>query len=204
MERTTGAEQIIRAAEPLFAVHGYDGVSMQRIAVAAGVSKANIYHHFPSKKALYLAVLRYALEDIQALLTELHQAEGDSREKLAHFARAQLEHLLEHDCLARLVLRELLDGDHARGRELAEQVFAGYFNLVQALLAQGQREGQVRRDVDAGHMAAAIAAMNVFLFQNWPALKHLPGERFADIRDSGRTLFALLFDGLNARGGSHA
>ncbi|MDX8408093.1 MAG: helix-turn-helix domain-containing protein, partial [Mariprofundaceae bacterium] len=37
------------AAEALFAARGFDGVSMQQIAQAADMSKANIYHHVSSK-----------------------------------------------------------------------------------------------------------------------------------------------------------
>ena len=49
--QSAGEIAILDAAVNLFSVHGYDGVSMRRIAEAAGVSKANIYHHFASTEA---------------------------------------------------------------------------------------------------------------------------------------------------------
>ncbi len=55
--------RILAAAEELFSRRGFDAVSMNEIAEAAGVSKANIFHHFESKNALYLAVVRNACSD---------------------------------------------------------------------------------------------------------------------------------------------
>jgi len=45
----------------VFAEYGFDGAKSQQIAAAAGVSEALIYRHFPSKEALYRAVLRRAV-----------------------------------------------------------------------------------------------------------------------------------------------
>jgi AcrR family transcriptional regulator len=48
---------ILRSAARCFAAAGFDGTSMDDVALAAGVSKPVVYDHFPSKEALYLALL---------------------------------------------------------------------------------------------------------------------------------------------------
>lgn len=50
--------QIVSAARQVFSRHGYDGAKTLQIARAAKVSEALVYRHFPSKLALYRAVLR--------------------------------------------------------------------------------------------------------------------------------------------------
>ena len=50
--------QIVTAARHVFSQHGYDGAKTLQIAKAAKVSEALLYRHFPSKLALYRAVLR--------------------------------------------------------------------------------------------------------------------------------------------------
>jgi AcrR family transcriptional regulator len=58
--RNRGAESrdaILLAASQQFARHGYRGTSLASIAEAAGLSQPGLLHHFPSKKALLLAVL---------------------------------------------------------------------------------------------------------------------------------------------------
>lgn len=59
--RIPGAErrlQIVAAARRVFSRHGYDGAKTLQIAREAKVSEALVYRHFPSKLALYRAVLR--------------------------------------------------------------------------------------------------------------------------------------------------
>jgi len=69
-----GARAILNDAVRLFAEKGFDAISMNDIANAAGVSKANIFHHFSNKETLYLEVLRKACEVTTQNIQELHFA----------------------------------------------------------------------------------------------------------------------------------
>ncbi len=55
------------AACELFAEHGIDGVSTRMIAEKAGIALGGIHYHFKNKEALYLEVLRRALDSGNAL-----------------------------------------------------------------------------------------------------------------------------------------
>src|SRR2546427_38327 len=50
-------ESILRAAESVFTLHDYHEVQMDQVARACGVGKGTLYRHFPSKRALFLAVM---------------------------------------------------------------------------------------------------------------------------------------------------
>src|SRR3954452_7633001 len=50
----------------LFTRHPYDELSMAKIAKAAGISKALLYHYFPSKEAYFLATLEEKADELQA------------------------------------------------------------------------------------------------------------------------------------------
>ena len=54
--------QLLERATELFATHGYDELSMAKIAREAGVSKPLLYHYFPTKRQLFEAVLGQAAE----------------------------------------------------------------------------------------------------------------------------------------------
>jgi AcrR family transcriptional regulator len=55
--------QLLARATQLFATHGYDELSMAKIAREAGVSKPLLYHYFPNKRELFEAVLGQAAEE---------------------------------------------------------------------------------------------------------------------------------------------
>lgn len=52
--------RILEAARELFAAGGYEAVSMGRVAARAGLKKANLFHYYPTKEALGVAVLAEA------------------------------------------------------------------------------------------------------------------------------------------------
>jgi AcrR family transcriptional regulator len=55
--------QLLDRATELFARHGYDELSMARIGREAGISKALLYHYFPSKRDLFEAALAQAADE---------------------------------------------------------------------------------------------------------------------------------------------
>jgi AcrR family transcriptional regulator len=55
-EETRG--RILDAAVKRFAIAGYDGASVDDICTEAGVSKGAFYHHFPTKQAIFLALMQ--------------------------------------------------------------------------------------------------------------------------------------------------
>ncbi len=59
-------ERIFQAAKEQFALHGYHQTSTNLIAEHADVSKALIFHHFKSKKMLYLSIIERSIDLMQS------------------------------------------------------------------------------------------------------------------------------------------
>jgi len=171
-------DRILAVAESLFAEHGFDAVSMNAIAEAAGVSKANVFHHFISKNDLYLAVLRNACRDATQHLENLGNDQETLAARLPQFARAHLENLLEHAQVARLMLRELLSDNPRHGQELAEKVYGEKFSRFVAILRAGQQAGELRADIDPAMVATVLLGANVFFFESRAVLQHFPDVTF--------------------------
>ena len=171
-------ERILSVAETLFAQQGFDAISMNAIAEAAGVSKANVFHHFTSKNDLYVAVLRNACKDSTQHLDELGSEALPWGERLAQFAQAHLQTILEHDQVTRLSLRELLNDDRRQGQELAEKVYGEKFSRFVAILRAGQAAGALRKDIDPAAVATVLLGANLFFFQARAVLQHFPDVNF--------------------------
>ncbi|SDC26485.1 transcriptional regulator, TetR family [Melghirimyces thermohalophilus] len=61
-------ERILDACLTVFARHGYEKTSTAMLAEAAGISKALIFHHYKSKKKLYLSILDRCVENLKTAL----------------------------------------------------------------------------------------------------------------------------------------
>jgi len=177
--QSAGELAILDAAVALFSVHGYDGVSMRRIAEAAGVSKANIYHHFASKQALYFAILRRSALELAALIENLAEARGSFSERLQTFAAAHVAHLFEHAARVRLVLREAFSGDEEKSRAVVEQMLNGVVRRMIEIFEAGQRAGLLRADLDPALCASLLMGADLFYFQAHGVLRQIPEAGFA-------------------------
>jgi TetR/AcrR family transcriptional regulator len=193
-----GRERLLASAQRLFAERGYASVSIQQIALAAGLSKATVFHHFPTKESLYLEVVRTACLDTQDLLHEAKNS-GNPLDGLRHFAAEHLKHIFDHDELMRLITRELIAGDQDQGRAMAEQVFGEHFSRLVTLIRACQDSGDIRADIEPAEAAIAIVGMNLHLFQSWPIIRHLPGAGITDVAQTGRRLFDMLIEGMRPR-----
>ena len=96
---------LISAASELFATHGYDRTSVDRIIKQAGVSKGAFYHHFSSKEEILDAVTAFmvadAMTDIPAAVAD---ASGDAIVRLNRFLSASRNWRLAHFGLLREVI----------------------------------------------------------------------------------------------------
>lgn len=76
------AAEILDRAAALFARHGFAHTSLQQIADAVNYSKAGLLHHYPSKQAIYDAVLKTGIDRMQALLESVqHIPVGVERDR---------------------------------------------------------------------------------------------------------------------------
>jgi AcrR family transcriptional regulator len=57
--------RLMEIGAQLFTEHAYDELSMAKIAKAAGISKALLYHYFPSKEAYFVATLEEKANELQ-------------------------------------------------------------------------------------------------------------------------------------------
>ncbi len=58
--------RLLELGADLFTQHAYDELSMAKIAKAAGISKALLYHYFPSKEAYFVATLEEKAAELAA------------------------------------------------------------------------------------------------------------------------------------------
>jgi TetR/AcrR family transcriptional regulator len=79
-----------RSAE-LFSAHGYDRASMNKIAEACGVSKANLYHYYKDKEGLLFDVIRFHLEELLEVVETADDPGAPAEARLRGLVAALLE-----------------------------------------------------------------------------------------------------------------
>lgn len=78
----TGRERLLAVALELFTEDGFEGVSIQQIATAAGMTKGSPYYHFKSKEDLFLQALQQHINGMTRDFSRVFETELPLREKL--------------------------------------------------------------------------------------------------------------------------
>jgi AcrR family transcriptional regulator len=161
----------------VFAEKGYDGASMDDVARAAGITKASIYHHCSGKEALLARGLGRALNALSAILAEPGAQRGAAVERLRFIVRRVAETTL--DRLPELtVLFRVREATEVQ-REAAEMRRA-FDRHVAAIIAEAQRDGNLRVDLDARLVTRLIFGMSNSVVEWYRSSSSFDRERVVD------------------------
>ncbi|MBD8678577.1 TetR/AcrR family transcriptional regulator [Sphingomonas sp. CFBP 13720] len=138
---------IIAIARRNFLDHGYAATSMSTIAGKLGGSKGTLWAYFPSKEALFAAVLDDVTEAFRAQLYDALRPGRDCRTTLLDFARRFSEKLLSPDAVS---LYRLVIGEGGRFPEIGRLFDDRGPAQVKARLAT-----YLEREMAAGHFRRA-------------------------------------------------
>jgi AcrR family transcriptional regulator len=134
---------LVGAAYALFSKRGFDDVTLDQIAEAAGVTKGSLYHHYDSKHALMVAACNYYYRTYQQRLNRELAPIADPLEKLRHALSASIRSCVV-DCESRVFTAEIfahaLQDAQLRSSwaQFYDSVREMYVGLVEAARVSGQ------------------------------------------------------------------
>ncbi len=107
--QTKNRQAILDAGLAVFSAQGYRGATLDQIAQAAGLSKPNLLYYFPSKEAIYTALLAGQLHTWLDPLHALDQ-NGEPVAEILAYVRRKLELSRDFPRESRLFANEILQG----------------------------------------------------------------------------------------------
>jgi AcrR family transcriptional regulator len=176
---------ILEVAERSFLRSGYGETSMSTIAAALGGSKTTLWTYFPSKEALFAAVLDGMIGDFERKLDEALTPGGGAEAVLLRFGRVILEKMMNPSSIA---LHRLLVSEAERVPTMA-QAFAerGPDRLRRRLCTwmQGEMEAARLRQGDpllAARQFVALCQAGCYLDRLWRPIGTVHVDIDTDVR----------------------
>ena len=180
---------IVQATLKMFAEEGYHALSVEAVAVEAGVSKATIYRRWPGKRELILDALAALNDDFPAI------PDAKSTRHTKELLTAALHHIANRDAdsmsgriMPRMTTYRLSQPDLYA--EYFERVIMPRREWLYAVLRRGVERGELRADLDVEVAAAALVGPVMLQLHN-------VGRPAADMPDK---LMDILWPGLTADG----
>ena len=153
--------KVLAAAEEAFAVDGL-AVPLDDIARLAGVGAGTVYRHFPSKEALFQAVVLERIEQFTAEARALAGAEDPGEAFIDYFVR-----VIKQASLNRAICEALGDSTAYKAEAGSE-----FRDALGEALSRAQAAGAVRADIDGDDLRALIVGC-LAVERSAPGSRHL-------------------------------
>ena len=108
-KQQSSRDRLLDSGELLFSQRGLGGAGLAEIAAGAGLSKAAMFHHFPTKSHLYCEVMARVLVKLELDLLRALAAGGSAKIRLDRWIDQLLDTLAANPPYAALLLRVLVD-----------------------------------------------------------------------------------------------
>jgi AcrR family transcriptional regulator len=187
-------EQIIRTATELFSRDGFRGATVRQLAEKAGISEAMIYHHFPSKEALYDAMLQHKLENSKHLFYPLEAANTkQDRVVLETIVGNFLREVTKDTSYMRMLLYSALEG-HEFARKAVNGPLQDFYGFLGSYLEQRMEDGAMK--ASSGHVAARLLMGMAYYATLLREIYHDPGMQDVAAEDLKNMIVDLFCDGI--------
>lgn len=184
------ADSLLTAAVAVFTDRGYDGTTMDDLAVALGISKSSIYHHVSGKKELLSRALDRALDSLETVLRAAADDGLTPISRLSAAVRASVRVLVAELPFVTLLLRVRGNTDVERSallrRRKIDAEFAG-------MVAAAQQAAEIRTDVDPQLVARLVFGTVNSVIEWYRPRRGIRTDQLVD------AVCAMVFDGLRVR-----
>ncbi|MFY9221989.1 MAG: TetR/AcrR family transcriptional regulator [Blastocatellia bacterium] len=156
-------EHILSIAQQLIYEHGFKGVSMENVAVAAKIKKANLFHYYPTKEALALAVFDYASDGFKQWINSYlsisfeHPLKNISQMFDSVILSMQQSHC-KLGCFVGNLAQELSNYNE-NIRIKISNLFNYWIEQLANFLAVAKTKGYFQKDFDPNFIAEAIISL---------------------------------------------
>lgn len=135
-------QKILHAALEVFAHKGYHRAIVDDIVRASGTSKGAVYHHFPTKEALFIALVDEFASHLAKAVGEAIARERGALSKVEGALRGGLQTFARHRQLSRLLLLEAVSMGRTYEAKRAE-VHSRFTTLIKTSLDEAAAEGSI-------------------------------------------------------------
>ena len=156
--------EILESAETIFSSAGFHKADMNEIAKQAKIAKGTVYLYYPSKKELFIAVIKDGLESLSKNITIEVEKIEDSVGKIKKAISTYMLFFRDHQALYRILLHpdlELMDDIV----ETMKSVKLSKLPQITETIQKGIEDGQIRKVDEEAVSYMILGMIDLLLFQ---------------------------------------
>ncbi|MFO1206192.1 MAG: TetR/AcrR family transcriptional regulator [Burkholderiales bacterium] len=164
IQKAATRQRILKAAKQLFADHGYEATTMQKIAQATHLSAGNVFVHFPSKADVLATLMHDDIDSLDQLLAKGVPPRGTVRTRILKMFAIFVDFAVPTERLLRTLMAYSWSWDE-HWEERFEGSIAIRRHQVRKILEDGVLAGELRNDADLEAIGLCVFSIVETIFK---------------------------------------
>jgi AcrR family transcriptional regulator len=165
--QTERQKEILDAALDLISQKGIQGLTIKNLSKKIGISEPAIYRHYENKTGILLTILGLFKDNSGRIFEEELQKDIGAIQRIEHLFSRHFSKFSENPTLVPVIFsEEIFRSEQALIEKIAE-VINRNSQILRKIILEGQERGEVRSDLDAGHIAIIIMGSLRLFVKQW-------------------------------------
>jgi AcrR family transcriptional regulator len=183
----------VEAVVELAATQNPSEITTAAIAKHMQLTQGALFRHFPSKEAIWQAVMEWVTERLLARLERAAQSAATPLARLEAIFMAHIDFVAEHPGVPRMLFGELQRAGTSPAKQMAQTLVRRYSERLATVIAEGKARGELDPELDS----AAAATLFIGTIQGLVMQSLLAGN-VAQLHDNALGVFAIYRRGIGS------
>lgn len=184
MDLTPRQTEIVEAAIQLISERSIQELTIKNLSARLGVTEAALYRHFRGKMDILTAILRMFARQAENVRLGAEDHAGVPLDHIEKIFLAHVHAFVQRPPMADVVFSEEIFQNDSTLARTVHDIMQTNFDAMRRLIAKGQKQGGIRRDIPAVDLAVVVVGTLRMMVTQWRL------ERFTtDLRARGASIW---------------
>lgn len=170
--QTERQKEIIDVALNLIAAKGIQGLTIKNLAREIGISEPAIYRHYENKIEILLAILDLFRINSVKLFEQASGEKSGAMLKIEHLFSSHFTTFSQNPSLVAVIFSEEIFRNEPVLVEKISEIVSQNDRMLISIISEGQLEGEIRNDLEAGHLAIMVMGSLRLFVKRWQFSGH--------------------------------
>lgn len=166
-EITERQQEIIDVSLNLIAEGGIQSLTMKNLAKKIGFAESAIYRHYENKIQILLAILDFFKQNTEHLFTNEINSNDNALIKIENLFQNHFKKFSDSPSLVSVIFSEEIFRNEIELTEKVKEIMGQNITSVQTIIESGQKNGEIRNDIDASHLSVMIMGSLRMFVKQW-------------------------------------